>query len=136
MLPAFEEPEIPQPTDVTRLRPLGRSRSVVTDLASGRTDFVLDEDDGVYRIESHGTTVDQLGWERQSIVDGDPLSYRGEVGWRIVQERDDWKTMVEAVTVVTCDAVSFHVETRIVAEDAGQAVLDQTFQRAIPRDLM
>ncbi len=135
-LAGFDEPEIPPPPGVTWLRPFARSRRIVTDLATDRTELLLDKDDGAYRIESHGMVVDQTGWERQSIVEGDPLSNRGEVGWRIRQERGDWTVSVEATTVLTCDAASFHVETRLKAAEGGEPVFDETRRRAIPRDLL
>ena len=132
----FDEPEIPPPADVTWLRPFSRSRRIATDLATDRTEFLFDKDDGAYRIESHGMVVDQTGWERQSIVEGDPLSNRGEVGWRIAQSRGDWSVAVEATTTLTCDAGSFRVETRVRAEEGGETVFDETRRRAVPRDLM
>ena len=78
--------------------------------------------------------VDQLGAERQVIVDGNPLSNRGEVSWRIAQSRGDWNVAVEATTTVTSDTHEFHVEARIVATEGDDTIHDITMQRSIPRD--
>ncbi len=130
----FEESEIPEPSAITWLRPFARSRQFHRDMASRRTELLLDKDDGAYRIEDHGMEVDQLGAERQVIVDGNPLSNRGEVSWRIAQSRGDWNVAVEATTTVTSDTHEFHVEARIVATEGDDTIHDITMQRSIPRD--
>ncbi len=132
----FGAAEIPEPPSLEWLRPFGRTRRIVTDLALGRTELVLDKDDGAYRIPGHGMEVDQLGWERQSIVEGDPLSNRGEVRWRIAQSRGDWRVAVEATTMIACDAECFVVEMTVRATEAGDEVFTDTRSRRIPRDLM
>lgn len=135
-LPDFEPAEIPKPPVLEWLRSFGRKRQIVTDLALGKTELVLDKDDGAYRIPTHGMEVDQLGWERQSIVEGDPLSNRGEVRWRIAQSRGDWQVAVEATTIITCDAECFIVEMTVSATEGEDVVFSDNQTRRIPRDLM
>jgi len=135
-LPPFEPAEIPQPSEVTWLRSFARIRRFETELASQRTELVLEKDDGAYRIVDHGMEVDQLGEERQAIVEGDPLSNRGEVTWRIAQSRGDWNVAVAATTTVTCDATAFHVTARITAEEGGETIHERLLERTIPRDLI
>ena len=135
-LPEFEQAEVPPMPAIGWQRSFGRVRRIVRDLASGRTSLELDKDDGAYRIEAHGMEIDQVGREVQEIVDGDPLSNRGEVTWRIAQRRGDWDVAIESTTSVSCDATQFRVEATIAAFEDGKEVARHKLERTIPRDLI
>jgi len=135
-LPDFERAEIPPLPALEWLRPFGRRRRFVRDLGSGRLRLELDKDDGAYRIAAHGMEIDQAGREMQEIVEGDPLSSRGEVSWTIAQRRADWDVAITATTRVTCDAGAFRVEAEIVAREGGREVARRTLERTILRDLI
>ena len=135
-LPDFEAAEIPPPATIAWLRPFSRRRRFVADLAGDRCELLLDKDDGAFRIESHGMEIDQTGRETQSIVEGDPLSNRGEVFWRIAQRRGAWRTQVEAKTTLRCDGERFRLEARLVAREGAGVFFRRRWRRAIRRDLM
>ena len=126
--------EIAPRPDLTWLRPFGRSRRFVTDVETGTTTLVLEKDDGAYRINSHGLVVEQAGTEHQSITEGEPLSSRGEVHWKLGLSRDDWQTSVDAVTTLGCDATTFLVTAEITAREGDETVFSRRLERTIPRD--
>ncbi len=136
VLAEFPEAEIPEPADLAWLRPFSRSRRFVTDLESDTTSLVVEKDDGAYRIGSHGMTVEQSGTERQSVREGRPLTSRGESRWTIGLSRGSWKTSIEAVTTVACDAGNFHVEARVTAREGEEIFHETRMKRTIPRDLI
>ena len=120
VLEDFAGAEIPGLADISWLRPFSRSRHFVTDVESDTTTLVLEKDDGAYRIASHGMVVEQSGTERQSIREGEPLTSRGESHWTIGLSREAWRTSLEAVTTIACDAESFLVEARVTASEGSE----------------
>ena len=130
------EAEVAPPGDLTWLRPFSRSRRFVTDVASGATTLVLVKDDGAYRINSHGLVVEQAGTEHQSIREGEPLSSRGEVRWKLGLSRDEWQTSVDAVTTLACDSANFFVTADITARQGDEIVFSRRLKRTIARDNM
>ena len=135
-LAPFEPAEMPQPPAIPWQRPFGRVRRIERELGSGLARLVLEKDDGAFTIESHGMTIDQKGREVQEIVEGDPLSSRGEVSWSIAQSRGAWRVRIEATTTVTCDAESFRVNAEVAAWESDGQVFRDRLTRRIPRDLM
>ncbi len=126
--------EVAAAPDLTWLRPFSRSRQFVTDVETGTTTLVLEKDDGAYRINSHGLVVEQAGTERQSIAEDDPLSSRGEVRWKLGLSRGDWRTSLDAVTTLACDATNFLVTAEITAREGGDIVFSRRLDRTIARD--
>ena len=130
----LEPAEIAPRPDLDWLQPFSRSRRFVTDVETDTTTLVLEKDDGVYRINSHGLVVEQAGTEHQSITEGEPLSSRGEVRWKLGLSRGDWQTSVDAVTTLTCDAATFLVTAEITAREGNDIVFSRCLEKTIPRD--
>ena len=69
-----------------------------------------------------------------TIREDDPLSARVECQRRIELRDGDWRTHVELRSVMTADAVNYHVTSVIEAYERDERVHTRTFESVIPRN--
>jgi hypothetical protein len=82
-LAAFPQPEMAPPVAFTRSRQGRRDREIHENPTTGETVFTIHRDRGAYRLHDIDLTVDGGAVERFSITEGDPLSAKGDIAWRV-----------------------------------------------------
>jgi putative CocE/NonD family hydrolase len=112
------------------------TRGMHHDFATGMTVYTHDEDRGVYRLDGIDSTLGYKALERYSIADGDPTTERTEMRRTVTFERGAWRTRVETLVDVTCDARSFHLVARLEAFDNDQRIFERDWRETIPRDMI
>lgn len=135
--PAMPEPADPDPLPVYRtLEPGGSRRSVERDLDTGTTRFRVREDGGLVEHPGNGLRAGEIREEVWTIVDGDPLSARGEARWTCRTERDGWATTTRTTATLACTATTWEIAASVEAFEGETPVATRRFARSIPRDLM
>jgi hypothetical protein len=132
--PAFGEPEMAAPANMTRARLGRRNREVHEDPTTGETVMTIHRERGAYRLHDIDLEVDAGAVERFSIVEGDPLSARGEITWQYRMTRGDWDIRSESRTVLTSSATMFHLRAELDAFEGEQRVFSRNWSFDIPRD--
>jgi hypothetical protein len=132
----FGEPEQAPGLEEETLEPVGGSRAVTRDFASGRADLVFDwAAGGRYRLVEFGLQTGYWTKTTYSITHGDPLS--AEVRCEAATElgRDGWLTRAEITSVMNADAERFHVRTELEAFENGERVRRREWSFETPREL-
>ena len=132
----FLEPEGAPPLKTETLEPDDGRRTVLTDVAGGRTELTFEwATGGRYRITDSGLVAGCWARTTYAIIAGDPLS--AEVRCRCVTElaREDWFTRAEIYAVMTCDAGRFRIRTELDAYEDGRRVRRREWSFETPREL-
>ena len=123
-----------QPQTVLRIAEATVAR-IEHDVASGRIDFIHEEDGGTSRIDDHGWVFGGKNWRRYSIIPGDPASARVELNRREEYGREgEAMTRIEVRQVMSCDAADFRIHARIEVFENDQPVFARSWLERIPRD--
>ena len=105
------------------------------DYASGETVVRMVKDRGHYRLETTGTEFSGAGVETYTIADGDPLSARARVDYRVALGRgEDWDARIDTRFDLTATETDFLLTARAEAHDAGVRVWSKSWEDRIPRD--
>jgi uncharacterized protein len=105
------------------------------DMATGRVDFIHNEDGGKTRIDDHGRIYGGGSWRRYSIHPDDPTSATVELnGCAEFGRAGEEMTRVEIRQVMTCDTTHFQVHARLEAFENDQPVFARSWLERIPRD--
>ncbi|UUX51476.1 CocE/NonD family hydrolase [Nisaea acidiphila] len=132
----FEEAEAAPPLEKEILRPARNTRTVTTDIESGRQKIEIFDDFGRDRIVELDLTTGHIARETYSIQPGDPLSARMETHWSQELSRGDWDVATETYCTLTGDATHFHVTGRIEAYEAGKLIFAKDFDESVPRNFL
>ena len=136
-LPAFDEPEQAAPLGSKLLDGGETTRVISLDTATGIAEL---------RFDWGGSTTTLLEPSRTELLDrnvsilrideADPLSatVRCEVDGGLA--REGWRTRVDTVSEMSCDAETFHVTTQITAWEGAQRVFERRREFEFPRELV
>ena len=136
-LPAFDEPEQAAPLGSKLLDGGETTRVISLDTATGIAEL---------RFDWGGSTTTLLEPSRTELLDRnvsvlridetDPLSatVRCEVDGGLA--REGWRTRVDTVSEMSCDAETFHVTTQITAWEGAQRVFERRRDFSFPRELV
>jgi uncharacterized protein len=134
-LSAFGEPEHSPPLEIEEVEGDPGGRHLRKEHATGRVEQIFDWAlGGSLRF----VDIDLESADRShcvySIVEGDPLS--AEVRFHAESEmgRGDWQTTSAVTSSMTCDAESFHVESRLDVHENGELVFTRSWRFDFPRD--
>ena len=132
----FAPPDAETPRPITTLREPLNARRVETDMNSGTTHLIIEDDFGLNHDEMHGLTTGSTAIEKWSIHPDDPLSARGECRWTQEQQRGTFHLRTETGCEMWSDSTKFFLRARINACENEELVFSKTLEDAIPRNDM
>ena len=135
-LSPFDAPDLPAPLEIEVLEAPDQHHRIVEDATTGRIEMRVGDGHGHVRFAENDLTLADQGFERFSVTGNDPDTARGETEWRFHLSRGEWSVDTLTQTVLTCDAVAFHIEARLRAWEGDALFEDLTWKETIPRDHM
>ncbi|HKJ08166.1 MAG TPA: CocE/NonD family hydrolase [Gammaproteobacteria bacterium] len=130
-LPAPAGAVIPEKTEI---EPPDYAWRITRELEDDSFTLEVHDSHGVYRLENVGTEIEHRGVERYRIRDDDSGSARGETRRVMGFRRGDWQVRTITETVMTADALDFHITATLDAEENGRHVFHREWDVTIPRD--
>jgi putative CocE/NonD family hydrolase len=118
----------------TSLRSGASRRSFTRDLMGGASEFVLEVDNGLARIEEHGLEVGSKMTQTFRIRPDDPLSAKAEVLFTQHVGRGPWRTRTEVRTTMTATHDQFLIGASLDAYEGEVRVFTKAWDSAISRD--
>ena len=127
--PEFQPVEFAPPLEIEVLETLAGRATTTHDLLSRRVETVVEPDGlpGRVRLTGLGLVVGEWGRNTYAIVDGDPLSASVRCERTMEISGPAWSTVTEVDSTMSCDAESFHVETRLSARDGDATFFERTW---------
>jgi putative CocE/NonD family hydrolase len=132
----FLPAEVSRPEARTMVKKGGSARSVTKDLISGRTTFLLKDDDGRFRIDAHGLEVGSAREHEYRITDDDPSSAWAETRWVKEIGRGDWQTRAVTKVTMTSTHEEFVIEAKLDAYEGEALIYSNDWTQRIKRDLV
>ncbi|MEO1777704.1 MAG: CocE/NonD family hydrolase [Pseudomonadota bacterium] len=132
----FPAPEMADPWQVEEIRPEHHVRRQETDMVTGLTTLIIEDDFGKVRDLDHELVNGSVARERWDIHPDDPLSARGTCHWTDELERDGIALRTEARCEMWSDATHFHLSARIEAYENDVEIYARDVSDRIPRDLL
>jgi putative CocE/NonD family hydrolase len=118
----------------TQLRPAVHKNYVKQDWDTGRTELVVDWDDGKWEIDATGW---RFGWTTpltMGVHPSDPLSAEVYQGFEREFERGDIKASFKGWTKMTATATEWIMTARVDAWEGEKAVFGRDYEFKVPRD--
>ncbi|ASM71434.1 MULTISPECIES: CocE/NonD family hydrolase [Roseobacteraceae] len=131
---AFAPPAAADPWQVEELRPENHVRRQDTDMVTGTTTLVIEDDFGKWRDSDHGMINGSVARETWSIHPDDPLSARGICHWTDEIERDDTRLRTETRCEMWSDSTTFYLTAKIEAYENDALIFDKNVEDSILRD--
>lgn len=131
----FPAPEAAAPWRTETLRAENHTRRQETDMVTGITSLVIEDDFGKVRDLDHGLITGSIARERWSIHPDDPLSARGTCHWSDELERDGIALRTEAKCEMWSDASDFHLSAEIEAFENEKRIYHRTLSDKIKRHM-
>ena len=94
------------------------------------------DDFGARRDSEHGLESGSQVEQRYSIQPDDPLSSRHEARWRYEFRRGDWSVRIDSESVMTSDAVRFHLVREVTAREGHAVVIARRWEEDMPRGML
>ena len=132
----FPPPDAAPPWETEELRAENHIRRQETDMVTGVSSLVIEDDFGKVRDSDHGLIAGSVARERWDIHPDDPLSARGKCHWTDELERDGIALRTETTCEMWSDATHFHLEATLDAFENGISVYHRTVTDKIRRDLL
>ena len=133
---AFPPPDAAEPWQTEEIRPEAHTRRQETDMVTGVTSLIIEDDFGKVRDLDHGLINGSVARERWDIHPDDPLSARGTCHWTDELERDGIALRTETHSAMWSDATHFHLSARVEAFENGTLIYARDVSDTIPRDLL
>ena len=130
---SFPEPDAAAPWRTEQLRAENHVRRQETDMVTGVTSLVIEDDFGKVRDIAHGLIKGSVARERWDIHPDDPLSARGECHWSDELERDDIFLRTETHCAMWSDADSFYLSATVEAYENDVRVYNRQIDDRISR---
>ena len=131
---AFPPPAAAEPWEVEELRPETHVRRQDTDMVTGTTTLVIEDDFGKWRDSDHGLINGSVARERWSIHPDDPLSARGTCHWTDEIERGDIRLRTETYSEMWSDGTTFYLTAKVEAYENDTLIFDKSVEDSIARD--
>lgn len=142
-LPVFTGPDLEQPLPPpasapgARLhthRPPAPSRTVSTDVATGETSVVIQDDLGDVTFADHGLRVAQQCREEYTAHPDQADRWRARIAWSYeVSRAGEFSARVDSTYGLTCDAITFYLTAEQVAHCDGEQVHRRVWSEQVPR---
>ncbi|WP_170325853.1 CocE/NonD family hydrolase [Ruegeria arenilitoris] len=133
---AFPPPESAPDLGQASLRAPNNSRRVETDMNSGETHLIIEDDFGLVTNNDHGLTHGGTAYERWTIHPDDPLSAHGVCRWTQEIRRNDIALRTETSCEMWADKNTFFLKARLDAYEGDTLVSTKQLEDAVPRDQM
>jgi hypothetical protein len=130
----FPPAEISPPEPVEQLRPDLRRQTIERDVVNGVTTFTVYQDSGRVRYGNHGLELDDVSTHTITIRDDEPLSMKQTVSYRLEYQRGDWQVVIETESVLTADAIHFHLINTLDAYEGSVRVFTKGWTKRIARN--
>jgi putative CocE/NonD family hydrolase len=133
---ACEAPPPPPPSGAPAARLLRRPESRTTRevRADGTRVVAYFDDFGERQDPFHGLAVHSSVRQSYAIRPDDPLSARAHTCWSFTFARGDWRVRIESENEMTASRERFHLSRRVTAYEDDAAILERTWDAAVPRD--
>ena len=132
----FPTPDAAAPWRTETLRPEAHIRRQETDMVTGITSLVIEDDFGKIRDLEHGLINGSVARERWSIHPDDPLSARGSCHWTDELERDGIRLRTETRCEMWSDETHFFLTARLEAFENDALIHARDVTDRIARDLI
>ena len=132
----FDEPEGALPIAKTLIQPTQEQWTVIRDLARDYNTLEVINDQGTFRLDDIDLEISAKVTERYSYADEDYQSLRGWCEWVRSFKRGDWQVQTVTRTLLTSDSEYFRIRATLDAYEGDSRVYAQTWDTAIPRDLV
>ncbi|WP_171134749.1 CocE/NonD family hydrolase [Ruegeria sp. HKCCD7221] len=132
----FPPPESEAPRDATILRKAQNNRRVETDMNTGETRLIIEDDFGLTKDNHHGLTNGGTAYECWSIHPDDPLSAKGHCLWTQELQRDGIELRTETSCQMWSDHTSFFLRAKLTAYEGEVEVFSKELEDTIPRNQM
>ncbi len=130
----FAAPDTAPPWQTEELRPEHHTRRQETDMVTGITSLIIEDDFGKVRDSDHGLISGSVARERWEIHPDEPLSARGSCHWSDELERDGIALRTETHCAMHSDATHFYLTARLEAYENGTLVYERDVEDTIARD--
>jgi uncharacterized protein len=132
----FGRPDFAPDAATTELDPEVEKRTIVHEIETETTSFVIKSDDGRYVINDIGTEQTSTRTKTYRIQRNDPTSCFCSVLCTQTYKRGDWDARFDSEVAVTSDATHFHVTGWVKAYDHGRIFATREYKEKIKRDCM
>ena len=109
------------------------ARRVETDLLSGITALVVEEDGGDVENLDHGLVTGETVRERWEIHPDDPLSAKATHVWEQRLSRGDWAVRTTAWAEMTATATHLVMSARLTAREGDRVVFERAWNDTVAR---
>ena len=130
----FPPPDAAPPWQTEDLRPENHVRRQETDMTTGITSLVIEDDFGKVRDLDHGLINGSIAREHWSIHPDDPLSARGTCHWSDELERDGISLRTETRCEMWSDATHFHLRADVEAFENDTRIYHRAVEDRVARD--
>ena len=107
--------------------------SVSEDCDSGRITIEVRDHEGAAVIEPQQFFHSAEGWERYSILPGDPTSAEGEAFWVHEMSHGGWSVRTETRTRLTSNEESYQIDATLRAWNDDELVREKSWEVVVPR---
>jgi hypothetical protein len=135
-LAGFGAPEGAPALPVDVLRVQQNSRFIRQEVAARAFELVFGQDYGGRRRLASGLEFENVGTDRLTIIEDDPLSAGVRCDRTAVVERGDWRTRVETMSTMSADGEAFIVTNSVEAYEGNACVFAKARTFKVPRDLV
>ncbi|MCB1430324.1 MAG: peptidase S15, partial [Nitratireductor sp.] len=132
----FEKPEGASPWNIAMRRKAHSSRRQETDMATGETTIIIENDFGITEDLDHGLWQEAVSVERWTIHPDDPLCASAHILWTKRMGRGDWQIEAKSSCAMRADAENFQIRANLSASENGQPVFERQYDDSIARDMV
>lgn len=130
---SFLEPEAASPWQTEELRPENHIRRKETDMVTGLTSLIIEDDFGKVRDLDHGLITGSIARERWDIHPDNPLSAKGSCHWTDEVERNEICLRTEARCTMWSDENNFHLSAKLEAFENDTRIYERSITDKISR---
>jgi uncharacterized protein len=132
----FGPPDFAPDAATTDHEPEVEKRTILNEIETETTTFLIKSDDGRYVINDIGTEQTSTRTKTYRIQRDDPTSCFCSVLCTQTYKRGDWDARVDSEVAVTSDRTHFHVTGWVKAYDHGRIFATREYKEKIKRDCM
>jgi putative CocE/NonD family hydrolase len=130
----FEEPQGAKPWNTSELRKARSTKRRETDMATGASTIVVENDFGEVEDLDHGLRSGSSTVERWSIHPDDPLCAGASISWTMTMDRGNWDVRTQIDARMTSDAHEFVLQAKVAAFENGQPLFEKEYADRIARN--
>jgi len=130
----FPAPDSAPPQNNKTLREPQNTRRVETDMNTGETQLIIEDDFGLVTDSLHGLTYGGTAFECWTIHPEDPLSAKGYCSWTQEMTRDSITLRTEAACEMWSDKSTFFLRAKISAFEGETLIFSKETEDSVPRN--